>query len=396
MRCCNCQNYLCCWRVCTLQYPTSFPVAKKFHGAYIHARVSVQCTCSNIEATALQGCFVTMLSLFRHCKGTFLNSSVFKALFSHMKCVGSGRAIASSLTTGRCAPSDAPSVAPFGASSGAPSVALSNETLAGTALRESSNDARFRYYGHTCRTPSRALFSTSHKPMLIIGWRQRNCELVIHMGRFVVSQKIGRPHGKETLIYQWQLLIFVNTTTGSHPAPNGSVVTSSAALPFPIFSGHQDTHAHFANLNTVATRVLHRSRICDHKPQQRTELHGRERRVADWHLESMRISRSHGNEPIQNQRIHQEAPPMVLKRMRVPPKMHHQVSLQTKLPLNFPVPCPKTHENPLLSKKKCPKNSFCGSAQKRKRDLGSGYRTPLQPLSLISYPNTGKPTILLH
>ena len=47
--------------------------------------------------------------------------------------------------------------------------------------------------------------------------------------------------------------------------------------------------------------------------------------------------------------------PTVLKRMHVPSKMHHQVLVQTKLPLNFPVPSPKPHENPLLLKKKCAK-----------------------------------------
>ena len=57
------------------------------------------------------------------------------------------------------------------------------------------------------------LYPPSHKPMcLIIGWRQHNCEPVIHMGRIVVSRKVGRSHGKATLMYLWQISIFVNTT----------------------------------------------------------------------------------------------------------------------------------------------------------------------------------------
>ena len=239
--------------------PDIIPCGSKIHGTYMHVHVSVQCTCSNIEATALHGCFVTMFSFCRRCKNTFLNTAVFEAFFSQITCGGSGRAIARRLTTGGRAPSDALSGAP----SGAPSVTPSNETLAKTAFCEFSNDARFRYYGHTCRTPSRAPLFHPHQPMwLIIGWRQHNCEPVIHMARFVVSQKVGRLHSKETPHISmasfdfWQRVpIQPPTEVLSHHRPH---------FPSRIFRAtgtHKNTHILLIWTRLVATRVLHGSRV---------------------------------------------------------------------------------------------------------------------------------------
>ena len=193
---------------------------------------------------------------------------------------------------------------------------------------------------------------------------------------------VGRSHCKTTLIYQWQVSIFVDTTC-SHPAQRKCCrIIGRTSLP-EFFGPPGHTHTHLANLNT-SCRDKGFARIPHLLSQTATEnkiLRKRTQncKLASWANEDIK---SHVNEPFKTKRIHHEALqsmffPTVLKEMHVPSKMHHQVSLQTKLPLNFPVLSPKIHEHPLLLKKNVQKKSICGSAEKPKRQ---------SPLILTSAP----------
>ena len=142
--------------------------------------------------------------------------------------------------------------------------------------------------------------------------------------------------------------LYVVNKTCSHPDPNGKLVASLATFLFPNFRAiGKNTHTH---THPVDLRIYHRDEsfawILHLLPEAATErkLDTKERKtLADW--QSMRMPKSHGNKAFQ--------PTRFTKRLSVPcfpygfedlKRMHHEVSLQTMLPLNFAAPSPKVQE----------------------------------------------------